>query len=93
MNRNRAYIRHCKKRARNHVKHIVEEVWGMSRKDFKSDEGYQHWLNIMVTTHAKPCSCSMCGNPRRYFNDKTIQEKKFEIEVKEQLEEVENESE
>jgi hypothetical protein len=22
----------------------------------------------------KPCSCFMCGNPRKYFNQKTIQE-------------------
>ncbi len=24
------------------------------------------------------CSCSMCGNPRKYFNDDTMQEKKNE---------------
>lgn len=22
----------------------------------------------------KPCSCFMCGNPRKYFNEKTINE-------------------
>lgn len=24
----------------------------------------------------KLCSCSMCGNPRKFFNDKTVQEKR-----------------
>jgi len=27
-----------------------------------------------------PCSCFMCGNPRRHFEEKTIQEKKFDLE-------------
>jgi len=26
----------------------------------------------------KPCSCFMCGNPRKHFSEKTMQEKKFE---------------
>jgi len=25
----------------------------------------------------KLCSCSMCGNPRKYLNELTLQEKKF----------------
>jgi hypothetical protein len=27
----------------------------------------------------KPCSCSACGNPRRYFGEKTIQERRAEM--------------
>lgn len=26
----------------------------------------------------QPCSCYMCGNPRKYLGEKTIQEKKFD---------------
>lgn len=26
----------------------------------------------------KPCSCPMCGNPRKFFGEKTIQERKHE---------------
>ena len=26
----------------------------------------------------KPCSCLMCGNPRKHWKDKTMQEKRFE---------------
>jgi hypothetical protein len=27
-----------------------------------------------ASTHGKPCSCYMCGNPRRHFGEKTRQE-------------------
>ncbi len=29
---------------------------------------------------AAPCSCWMCGNPRKFFNERTLQERSF-IEV------------
>ena len=32
-------------------------------------------LGIALATPA-PCSCWMCGNPRRYFGEKTVQEKR-----------------
>jgi len=28
----------------------------------------------------KPCSCHMCGNPRKFFKEKTVQEKRYLIE-------------
>lgn len=28
------------------------------------------------TSHGAFCSCMMCGNPRKYFNEKTIAEKR-----------------
>jgi len=34
------------------------------------------------------CSCVMCGNPRKYFNEITMQEKKANISEREQLGEV-----
>jgi len=33
-------------------------------------------LGIMLNTPAR-CSCYMCGNPRRYFGEVTMQEKKY----------------
>ena len=30
---------------------------------------------MMISTRV-PCSCFMCGNPRRYFGEKTIQERR-----------------
>jgi hypothetical protein len=59
-----------------------------SRKGIKRAEGIfgntgifpesvfeRHSRKLGDTT--KPCSCPMCGNPRRHFKDITIQEKKF----------------
>lgn len=34
----------------------------------------------------KPCSCYMCGNPRKWFNELTRQEKLSDIDYKEQME-------
>ena len=34
------------------------------------------------------CSCWMCGNPRRHFNEKTIQEKKADDDYKQQLDDL-----
>lgn len=33
------------------------------------------------SNHLAKCSCWMCGNPRKYFNEKTIQERKHKIEL------------
>lgn len=32
-------------------------------------------IGKLASVHCKPCSCYMCGNPRKY-NGKTIQERK-----------------
>ena len=31
-----------------------------------------------LTRNRKPCSCFMCGNPRKYFNEKTVRERRQE---------------
>lgn len=44
------------------------------------------WNNVespregFVVDTPTPCSCYMCGNPRKYFKEKTLQEKKFDLE-------------
>jgi hypothetical protein len=35
------------------------------------------WSRKFRNTTRK-CSCSLCGNPRKYFNEGTLQEKKFD---------------
>ena len=40
-----------------------------------------HMLRHEDTT--TQCSCAMCGNPRKYFNEKTMQEKRFDESSKE----------
>jgi len=34
---------------------------------------------------SKTCSCAMCGNPRKYFNEPTIQEQKSNDILEEEL--------
>ena len=36
-------------------------------------DGNPRWLGMVVDTPT-PCSCWMCGNPRKYFTEKTMQE-------------------
>ena len=37
---------------------------------------------------SNPCSCMGCGNPRKHFKDKTVQEKKAEQRFQFELEDV-----
>ena len=39
--------------------------------DYKSEKQ----LSKLART-STPCSCFMCGNPRKYFNEETIQERR-----------------
>jgi hypothetical protein len=43
----------------------------------QSREWVDHQVHLL-TNHGKLCSCHMCGNPRRHFNERTIQEKRHE---------------
>ncbi len=36
-----------------------------------------------AAVHGRACSCNMCGNPRKFYGDTTIQEKKADEEVDE----------
>jgi len=40
------------------------------------EEKRQRHIRKMAETR-KPCSCFMCGNPRKHWKDKTMQEKRF----------------
>ncbi len=44
--------------------------WG--RDLTESDESPRHRGKVIDTP--TPCSCWMCGNPRKYFGEKTLQE-------------------
>lgn len=37
----------------------------------------------MYANHGELCSCHMCGNPRKYFREKTIQEQRADEKFKE----------
>lgn len=58
---------HNKNKKKHKVKHMVYNVWNYTCVD---DE----FVNRLVE-NTTPCSCPMCGNPRKHFNQKTLKEK------------------
>jgi len=66
-------------------------LWAWSGSGFKSREDFMEWAEKIATKTGdirKVCSCSMCGNPRRYYGDKTKHEILFEEEYREALKDV-----
>lgn len=41
-------------------------------------------IGRMESTHGAMCSCHMCGNPRKYFKEKTVQEKRSDQDLKDE---------
>jgi len=54
---------------------VLAALRGMTTRyrDFYSDDG--EIAKRMIKTRV-PCSCPMCGNPRRHLGQKTVQERK-----------------
>lgn len=71
--RTRAWRRAQNKRVKNKFYHILKK-WGWWSTDI---ENYARERSKFYNTRC-PCSCYMCGNPRKLWKDKTIQEKKFD---------------
>jgi len=59
---------------RHHAKRLKKK-----RRDYRTAFNERNLVKVVNTP--KPCSCFMCGNPRRYYGEKTIQEQKAEIET------------
>lgn len=64
-------------RGRRRINKTWEDVFAWRKHH---SYGYLH--------NRKPCSCSGCGNPRKHFKKKTLQEKRAEISFEEQLQEI-----
>ena len=68
-----------KTRNRQRWKRIVES---QTFKDlWSTPTEYYEWMKRTLgksSNHGKLCSCHMCGNPRKFFNEKTLQEQKFD---------------
>jgi hypothetical protein len=88
------YIRESKRKAKEKVKNRIRKggYWFKWRNEpiesIIEDLEEDGVIAQIASVHGKPCSCAMCGNPRRYFNEVTIQEKKFEDEMEIEMEEV-----
>ena len=76
--KSRAERRHHHQRMIDRVKEFwflkADQYWG-------TEEKRQKHIRKMAETR-KPCSCYMCGNPRKHWKDKTMQEHRFEEKAK-----------
>ncbi len=77
----RAIRRKGEVRAKTKAKKIMKESWNW---DGELMDG-KH-VGVVASTHGKPCSCPMCGNPRRHFHEKTRQEIVAKMDEKDQNE-------
>ena len=80
MTRTRAERRHHHFRMKERVKRFyttkeIKEHWG---------EEFAEIHICKRTENRQPCSCFMCGNPRKYWKQKTLQEKKAELTQREE---------
>lgn len=71
MTRTRAERRHHHRRMLQRAMDFTKD-WGW----FDPDTYDKHIRKL--AENRKKCSCYMCGNARRMFKEKTIQEKRFE---------------
>jgi len=69
--REKAWRRHQEEKKKSKTQLIFKfgNWWPPNDNNFKRLIG--------IRSHSpKLCSCWMCGNPRKYFNEKTVQEKR-----------------
>jgi hypothetical protein len=83
MARNRAYRRAQKERARAKAVYLIDRIWGLfhprldrTPQNRARAERWRIEKIQQMTDTRKPCSCHMCGNPRRWFGDLTLAELK-----------------
>lgn len=62
--------RHHEKRLKDKVKNIISGWF--------SKEPTKEQIGKSYSVHSSKCSCPVCGNPRKHFDSKTLQEKRFE---------------
>ncbi|WP_349569416.1 hypothetical protein [Azotobacter salinestris] len=65
---------------RHHERRIKARFY---RKQRIHEHGLTNKRNAGVFAHhGKACSCWMCGNPRRYWGELTMQERRADLELK-----------
>ena len=74
----RAIRRHHRQRLLNKwIRRIYIEI--KQTKIGRETESIEQRARYLVQTPC-PCSCAMCGNPRKHFGERTIQERRLGIE-------------
>jgi len=73
MERTKAFRRSCDRKAKSKAKNSVIGR-GMDERG----------IGKMANCHCKPCSCEMCGNPRKFFGERTLREKRSDLGMNEE---------
>lgn len=74
----RAKRRADKERRRRQELRKITDIWYSNVSSRLPD--FEQWREDYARRHAdnrKSCSCYMCGNPRKYWKELTLQEKRF----------------
>lgn len=71
VHQSRALRRHHEERIFNRILYIIDDIWRY-KNDMTEEERTQ--LANKMFSNRKQCAKACCGNPRRWFNSKTIQE-------------------
>lgn len=77
----RSVRRHHRDRMIKRTKKFIKHRW--FGEPISNEKAYEHAL--YVYKNRKKCSCAMCGSERKWFKERTIQEKKAEMDEKNQL--------
>ena len=66
------------------------EKWFYETYYFSYSEEQRNSIIKSNSITPKKCSCYMCGNPRKFFNEKTKQEIDSELKLKEELKDLDS---
>lgn len=75
--RTRADRRHSEKKAKSKARILVDRTRDLFPP--LSEEEMARAVGKGAAVHNAYCSCPACGNPRRHFSEKTIQEKRQDL--------------
>lgn len=69
-------LKHSRRLQQDEV-HIAKQLKIAKAHGFPVKNGEEHRLHKLSGTTCGDSNCVMCGNPRKFFKEPTIQEKKF----------------
>ena len=75
---------HHELRKKQKVKKLINNVWKIGDISHINLKQFENRLVKNTTL----CSCPACGNPRKHFKERTIQEKKNIIKFEDSLKEI-----
>jgi hypothetical protein len=78
MKRTRSWRRHHRQRVKDRAFHILRDQWYIPARVpplIKEDEIKE--IAAKMADNMKVCSSYCCGNPRKHFNELTVQERRM----------------